>query len=230
MRTTTRTLTTALLAAPLVAGAAVPATAAPPDSSRYVESGAYAAAYGTIVGEVDGLHGNVHLVDVSAQVGSRYIDVYAYIDSYACDGGITDPWSEEGMASCEDVEDAMLFLADLGHASVWIDRRGGSATVEADLAVGRWECEMYEDYEECYLVETGETMSVDLALTALTKKAATYRATERYRDPVSGFFYKGMRTESTRQAAVEGTVGAASFDHAEGYLGTFSFREMTRQR
>lgn len=220
MRTTTRALTASLLAAPLVIGAVAPAQAAPPE--RYSASGSLAGVYGAIVGEIDGVAGNVHFVEVSAQMTKDYTDVYGYLESYDCPEGVTDPWSGEEGPVCESL--GFYQLVD-GGATVAIDRKGTSASINGSLDVVEVECGELD----CWETVVG-TLTVDLDLTAITKKATVSRSTYSYRDPNSGFMYKGMMTESTRDASVSGTVGGSSFEEAYGRIGTFSFRESFHQR
>jgi hypothetical protein len=220
MRTTTRTLTASLLAAPLVVGAVAPTQAAPPE--RYSASGTFAGAYGTIVGQVDGADGNVHLVDVSAQIATDSTGVYGYLESYDCPEGVTDPWSEEEGPVCEFL--SFYQLVD-GGATVTIDRQATSATIEGPLDIVEVDC----DEVDCWETVVG-TLNVDLSLTTSTKKAAVNRYTYSYRDPNTGVRYRGTMSESTRDASVSGTVAGNAFNEASGRVGTFSFRETAQQR
>jgi hypothetical protein len=224
MRTTARSATAALLSVPLVLSLSAPALAAPP--VKYSASGSFAQAGGFLLGAVEGVEGNVHMVMVGAQQSEDGIFGGGYIDSYLCPEGVTNPYPDdpdapEGEWLCEPAGSFELWSENVTFTT---DKKVTSASINGMFDLVWWECGEFE--EECSRIVMG-SLWADLDLTA-TGKAATYRYKESYRDPETGFSYKGMSTEKSSPAEVTGTVGGAELTDAMGYLGTFRFRSMEK--
>lgn len=220
MRTTTRTLTTALLAAPLVAGAAVPATAAPP--MRYTDSGTHVEASGQLLGEVDGLDGNVHQVFVTADESDDGTYGYGYVDSWACDDGVTQPYDPEtGEERCDYVGFVELESFD---AEIEVGKRLTSGVLTGMYSSVVWDC----DEVECWPVPGDASFDVDVTVTADSTKPATARFMETYRDPATGYSYRGTRTQKFTTGTATGTVGSENLVDGWGLVGTYTFRAMEK--
>jgi hypothetical protein len=218
--TTTRSVAAALLSLPLLLSLSAPAQAAPP--VKYSASGSFAQSGGVLLGAVEGLDGNVHLVQLSAQQSEDGTFGDGYVDSYACPDGITEPYDEETDEElCEYVGYHELWSEDV---TLTTGKKMESANINGMFDIVSWECS--EDEEECWQTVLG-SLWVDVDLTA-TAKAATYRQTERYRDPETKYSYMGRWTQKASPATVSGTVGGAELVDTWGYLGTFTFRSMEK--
>lgn len=175
-----------------------------------------------MLGAVEGLDGNVHLVQLGAQQSEEGTFGGGYVDSFSCPEGVTDPFDEET---------GELFCEPVGFNELWSEsvvlttgKKMASANISGMFDVVWWECDEYA--EECWPIVLS-SLWVDVDLTA-TGKAATYRYTESYREPETKMSYKGRSTERSSPAAVDGTVGGSELVDAWGYLGTFTFRAMEK--
>lgn len=221
MRTTTRTLSAALLTLPLVAGAAAPALAAPP--MRYSESGDHVEAGGLLLGEIPGFEGNVHFVGMftDATQGGSY--GYGYLDSWSCDDGVTVPYDPEtGEELCDFAGFSDLESMD---ANLTVGKKLVNGGLSGTFTSVTWECD--EETGECQLVE-GPSLYVDVDITSASTKAATYRSTESFRDPATGYSYRGTMTQKYTQGEATGTVGGQELVDGYGLVGTFTFTAMEK--
>ncbi|GAA5162502.1 hypothetical protein [Ornithinimicrobium tianjinense] len=213
MRTIARTLTAALVALPVAAAASAPAVAAAPE--RFSVSGESVDVQGTLLGDLDGLGGNVHLVGISAQETSGEGSMtWGSVDSYTCADGVTMPWDPEtGELLCAPAGWAELS----GPLTVDTDKKLTAATVAGDLTISTWTC----DDEECWSEELG-TLAVDLLVSG-TGGTLTERSSQTYQDPTTGERYRGTMRSTTRQGEVGGTLGGHPVIDAWASFGRFSF-------
>ncbi|SOC51251.1 hypothetical protein [Ornithinimicrobium cerasi] len=223
MRTTTRTLSAALLTVPLVAGATAPALAAPPE--RYSASGEYVDAGGLIVGELDGVDGNLHYISVQGSQTKDGSSSGGFLESWSCEDGVTQPWDPEtGEELCDFIGFTNLYSPD---ATFVIGKKLVNGSISGTFYdVLGWECDDVE--EECTPVYGDVSLDVDLRITSESTKVATSRSTQSFRDPVSGFSYRGTSTERYTQGAATGTVDGQELVDGYGRVGTYTFKETVR--
>lgn len=213
-----RTITATLVAIPLAATLATPSMAAPP--TKYTEQGDHVEASGTLLGTLEGLEGNVHLISISGDRNQDGAWGYGSVESYACPAGVTDPWSDEDNPVCDSVGWSELESDDL---RITIAKKLATGTVNGTFTPVTWDC----DEVDCWPTY-GPALDVALKVTSTAKKATTYRSTEFYRDPDTGAMYRGTLVQHSTLGDASGTVGGAQLTNAWGLVGTFTFRAMEK--
>lgn len=204
-------LSATLLALPVAAGMTVPATATEP--VRYVDSGTHVQASGTVVGTIDGVEGNVHVVRVEAED-----EVFAIgsLENWSCPDGVSDPGKDPGCSP--------LGSADLGRDRWTVtasrDRTSGRLTGTFDVIV--WVC----DEVDCVPVH-GPALEVDVTVASETRPQ-TYSSITLYRDPVTGVSYRGRLVQTYAPGDASGTVGGLELLDGTGVTDTFTFRAVER--
>jgi hypothetical protein len=192
---------------------------------RYTDSGQSVDAGGFIVGELDGFDGNVHFVNVSGIQSRDGSDGSGFLESWSCDDGVTQPWDPEtGEEVCELIGLTELHSPD---ASVVIGKKlvNGSVSGTFYEVVG-WQCD--DEMQECGPVYGDSSLTVDIHVISGSTKAATSRSTQTYRDPETGFSYRGTMSEKYTQGLITGTVGGEELVDGYGRVGSYTFTEMLK--
>ncbi|MDO5740095.1 MAG: hypothetical protein Q4P07_08095 [Ornithinimicrobium sp.] len=209
MRHTTRTLTAALLAVPLVVGMVLPSSAA--TSVRIKQSGKIIAFAIEGPETSDTVPGNYW----SGNVDVMGKDAMGYLATFECaDGAI--PWEDEG---CD-------YLGD-----VWLEGSGLSVTTAKGKNGATKVSGVVNAYSSSYDEETGEEDYAELGELTLQATLSTYgksiRSTESssFNDPNTGESYRYRWSQTFKNANVTGTLDGSSID-GDGIVG--SYRGMQR--
>ncbi|MGD8200937.1 hypothetical protein ACQE98_09775 [Ornithinimicrobium sp. W1679] len=212
MRTTARTLTAALLAAPLVAGSVLPASAG--EAGHVRSSGTFASIDLTGPETSDAIPGN-YLAFGSLEIFGDWAMGGAV--AFQCEDGAT-PDDAEG---CTYVADVWFDGGDLDVST----GKGKNATtaVVGDLSMYTvsWDEETSEGNE------TATIVPLDVSLTPYGKSS---RETQTYtfRDGETGESFSFRATRTASRATVSGDLGDLSLDGKAGYTG--SYRSQDRWR
>lgn len=216
MRTMTRTALASALAFPLLAAVVTsPSVAAPPE--RYSVSHESFGAEVQVIGELDGLSGNVHQVILRADTAPG--EGYVAVSSYLCPDGIQDPWmtDEDGVPLCEYVGNASAMPTT---ETFTLANRLSSGHLSGVYELQRWD-------EEASVSVTVGVMEADLYLTA-SGVTSKYRSTEVVTDPATGYSYRGTRTGTSREGVVTGTIDDLPVQSIGGRIATGTFKATSR--
>jgi hypothetical protein len=205
MQKTTRSVLSAVVAVPLVAGALVPATAA--EAGHIKSSGSFASIDLSGPDTSDVIPGNYLL-------GS--IDVFddmamGWVMTFECADGETPESGDECVWVGEVYLDGMDVTVTRGKG------KGATTTVSGEL----WANHFYYDDE------TGEEFYTDLGTLTINASLTPYgkplRITEtvRFRDGNTGESFSYRVTQTVNEATVNGTLGDLSLDGRAGYVGSY---------
>lgn len=204
MRTTSRTLLSTLLTAPLLVGLVAPASAA--ESGQIRSSGSFAGIQLSGPETSDAIPGNY--LDGGVDV---YGDsAYGYAMTFDCADGAT-PYDGEG---CDYLGDVMLEGSGLTSST-------GKGRHAATHLSGELFASMFSWDEE-----TGEEAYLDLGVLTLDAtvtpygKAARMTSTETYRDAETGESFTVRSTQTVYRATASGTLGDLVLDD-QAYVGTY---------
>lgn len=210
---TTRQFSAALLAVPLLAGAAV-APAAAAEAGNIRSSGSFASVDLTGPETTDAIPGNYVWGGVEVFGGTAM----GWLDTFECPDGETPETSPD----CVYLGFVDLFGPEMTVTSG--KGKGATTTVSGDLWATHY------SYDE----ETGEETYTELGSWTLHASLSPYgkasRSTESYtyRDGETGESYSFRATTTVNRASVSGSLGELSLDDRMGYVGDYRTQDRWR--
>ena len=211
-------LTTKIAAAAVVAAVPLALAAAPAQAgTRWTErsSGSFAETTWLEMGELPGVGGNAHVGWLRVE-GDRNPMVFGEITDWTCPEGVLPPMFGGGHGEeppeSECAMESQRYLYSAGPATLTVDRKLSKATLTGPLEVANHD---------------GGTTAQPMANITWTGFGGTFTSTvyDKFTDD-QGNRFTTRRTETAREGALSGTIGAMGFDddaddRAYGYFGTF---------